>query len=151
VEAAKQENAKRKELADRDQDDGFEEVWVVFDTEGPQNTIRLEQARNAIEQARNLGFFTAVSNPCFEYWFLLHFEWCVQMFMDAGSVCNRLKTHIRDYSKAKDYYAMTKPKVQTALVNAKRVFRERCQRPQDHPCNCLPCTQVYRLVEKLLA
>jgi hypothetical protein len=120
-------------------------------SEGPQNAVRQQQARNAIERARALGFSAAVSNPCFEYWFLLHFEWCVDMFADTRQLYRKLRTYIGEYDKAKDYYLKTRPHVEAAIRNAKKVFRERCQSPHDHPCDCLPSTQVYRLVESLFA
>src|SRR5439155_24819750 len=78
VRAAKEAREERKAQAEKDQDDPFDEVWVVFDTEGPQNVQRQRAARGAIEQARTLEILTAVSNPVFEYWLLLHFEWCVK-------------------------------------------------------------------------
>jgi hypothetical protein len=66
VKAAKAAREARRAQADKDQDDPFDEVWVVFDTEGPQNLQRQQAARGAIEQARSLQILTAVSNPAFE-------------------------------------------------------------------------------------
>jgi len=58
VEAAKSARDERnREVADGVHEEGFDEVWVVFDTEGPQNVKRLRAAKNAIEQCRSLAFF----------------------------------------------------------------------------------------------
>lgn len=151
VEAAKAARDERKAQADKDLDDPFDEVWVVFDTEGPQNDHRQRAARGAIEQARSLRFETAVSNPSFEYWLLLHFEWCVKTLADGAATCHLLKKHIPDYDKGTDCYAIARPHVQTAIRYAKRVFAERYQGSSHHPCDCHPCTEVYRLVESLLS
>ena len=140
-----------KAQADKDQDDPFDEVWVVFGTEGPQNLQRQRAARGAIEQARNLGIRTAVSNPTFEYWLLLHFEWCINTFESGDAVCHMLKKHIPGFDKGKECYSITRPHVQTAIKSAKRVFAERHQHSSHHLCDCHPCTEVYRLVESLLS
>ena len=151
VKAAKEARDKRKVQADKDQDDPFDEVWVVFDTEGPQNLQRQTAARGAIEQARSLDIRTAVSNPTFEYWLLLHFEWCVKTIVSGDAACHLLKQHIPGYHKGIDCYAITRPHVRTAIGHAKRVFTERHQHSSQHPCDCHPCTEVYRLVESLLS
>jgi hypothetical protein len=77
----------------------FDEVWVVFDTEGPQNPERLNAARSAVEDARQLGYKTAISNPCFEYWLILHFENCTATLEDNEAACRRLRKHIRAGTK----------------------------------------------------
>jgi RloB-like protein len=149
--AAKEARDERKAQADKDEADPFDEVSVVFDTEGPQNDQRQQAARSAIDQARSLKILAAVSNPAFEYWLLLHFEWCVKTLEDGAAVCRLLKKHIPDYDKGEDCYAITRPHVQTAIKHAKRVFAERYQYLSNHPCDCHPCTEVYRLVESLLS
>jgi RloB-like protein len=151
VQAAKAARDERKAEADKDQADPFDEVWVVFDTEGPQNDQRQRAARGAIDQARSLEILTAVSNPSFEYWLLLHFEWCVKPLDSGAAVCHLLKKHVPDFDKGKDCYAITRPHVQTAIDRAKRVFAERHRYSSNHPCDCHPCTEIHRLVESLLS
>ena len=46
----------------------FDEIWVVFDIDEHPN---VKQAR---EEARQSNVQTAISNPCFELWLLLHVE-----------------------------------------------------------------------------
>lgn len=46
----------------------FDEYWCVFDVDEHQNISE------AIEEARLGGISVAVSNPCIELWFVLHFE-----------------------------------------------------------------------------
>jgi hypothetical protein len=98
-----------------------------------------------------LGIRTAVSNPSFEYWLLLHFEWCVKTLESGAAVCHLLKKYIPDYDKVKDCYSITRPRVETAIRHAQRVFDERHQYSSNHPCDCHPCTEVHRLVEILLS
>jgi hypothetical protein len=150
VDAARNAKAERKTQADKGEADAFDEVWVVFDIEGPQHPHRAQQARSAIKQAKDLGMDTAVSNPCFEFWLLLHFEWCVEMFVGTEPVYRRLKRHIPKYDKGENYYEIIRPHRSVAIERAKRVYRERFPTPSNHPCDCLPCTEIYRLVESLL-
>jgi hypothetical protein len=44
VESAKAARDERQALADKDLADPFDEVWVVFDTEGPQFQFRSEES-----------------------------------------------------------------------------------------------------------
>lgn len=52
-------------------DDEIDEVWCVFDVEWPTNHPKLGEA---LELAQSRRIRTAVSNPCFEYWLVLHFK-----------------------------------------------------------------------------
>ena len=49
-----------------DEDD---EVWCVFDVDENEDSIQ-----RAVEKAKESEIKIALSNPCFEIWFLLHFE-----------------------------------------------------------------------------
>ena len=102
VKAAKDKFEEQQRLAEKDDfEQPFEKdhVWVVFDTEGPQNEVRRRQAAAALDQCRALGFQTAISNPTFEYWLLLHFEYSVSVFADGKAVVTRLRSHVKDYDK----------------------------------------------------
>jgi hypothetical protein len=128
----------------------FDEVWLVFDTEGPQNHQRIADARDAIETARQLGHKTAASNPCFEYWLILHFERFAGTLMNGSAACHRLRRHLKKYDKGFDCYTPTRPLLDTARQNARELFVERCTQNAGHPCDCHPCTQLFRLIDSLL-
>ena len=148
VDAAKHARANRNAQVEEGLEDPFEEVWVVFDTEGPQNLQRQNAAKNAIEQCRQLGFNTAVSNPSFEFWFLLHFKYHVQLIANAASACRLLRKHIRGYSKNTDCFPILRDKLDVAVRHASQIVRERCA-GREHPCDCHPSTQVHLLVKSL--
>jgi hypothetical protein len=147
VALARAANEERAGLARQDRADPFEEVWVVFDTEGPQNAARIQRAREAVEEAGRLGFRTAVSNPCFEYWLLLHFEQTRKHFHNGDAVCRNLEKHIKDYDKSRSVYKATRPLVETAMQYARTLLSN----PSDHPCDVHPCTEIFRLMESLLS
>ena len=61
------EQARLETKANRRADD-FDEIWCVFDYDEHPDIAR------AIHEARQSGIDTAMSNPCFELWLVLHVE-----------------------------------------------------------------------------
>lgn len=55
----------------KQENDEIDEVWCVFDIEAPKPHSNLNQA---LAKARSNGIKTAISNPCFEIWLILHFD-----------------------------------------------------------------------------
>lgn len=146
--SAKKEKMNRDKLVERGEEDPFDEVWVVFDTEGPQNSVRNLAARNAIDQARQLNFKTAVSNPSFEFWLLLHFEYSVESFETGDKLLSKLKTHL-SYDKGQSCYDSVRELTEGAVRHAERLINERYEE-DFHPCGCHPCTQVHLLIKSIL-
>jgi hypothetical protein len=62
----KQQDEKRNERRGRGR--SYDEIWCVFDVDEHPDLPR------AFDLARRHGIFVAVSNPCIELWFVLHFE-----------------------------------------------------------------------------
>jgi RloB-like protein len=151
IAAARQAKIERQKESEQGLADEFDEVWVVFDTEGPQNAQRQNEARNAIDQAHQLKFRTAVSNPSFEYWLLLHYIWHVHPILSGKAACTLLRSHISRYRKGMNCFDITYDKIRTAIMHAERVFKERCENLSEHPCDCHPCTEVHHLAESLLS
>lgn len=59
--------AREEKKANRGADD-FDEIWCVFDYDEHPDVAK------AIHEARQSGIGTAMSNPCFELWLVLHVE-----------------------------------------------------------------------------
>lgn len=72
--------------------DGYDEAWCVIDVDE-------YDIGAAVAEARRLDVRLAVSNPCFEYWLLLHFEKCDAPLTCYDDVKPRLKRHMPDYNK----------------------------------------------------
>lgn len=66
------EAVKTKKVESRDQKRGrgraHDEIWCMFDIDAHPNVTE------AIQMARDNGIRLAISNPCIELWFILHFE-----------------------------------------------------------------------------
>jgi len=61
---------KKDELRDQRRGRGraHDEIWCMFDIDAHPNV------REAIQKAEDNGIHLAISNPCIELWFILHFE-----------------------------------------------------------------------------
>ena len=84
---------------------------------------------NARQLADGQGFKVIESNPCFEFWLLLHFAYRTAPIVrkanksPADECVKLLKRYITDYdkSKIKDYFAELLQKIETAKINAAKL------------------------------
>lgn len=67
-----------------------------------------------------------VNNPCFEYWFLLHFVRTQRKYTNCSGVIKQLEKNLPDYKKTEKYfksrnndiYSRLKPNLKDAIENA---------------------------------
>ena len=129
----------------------FDHKWIVIDrdeerTNGGGHT--LENYNEAISQAKKLNIDVAYSNPSFEIWYLLHFQY-QSAYIDRDAVNKKLETlkTLKKYDKAdENMYEFLLNKQDVAIKNAKKLVKQ-CEREKKELCN--PSTTVYKLVELL--
>lgn len=132
----------------------FDYKWIVIDrdeerTNGGGHTK--QDFSSAIERARELNISVAWSNPSFEIWYLLHYQ-----YRDTGihrdEVIKRLGACLnRKYEKNDGgIFVELVDKRFTAVRNAKRLYREKVEEMGLTPADANPCTTVYKLIEELL-
>jgi hypothetical protein len=93
--------------------ESYDHVWVVFDDDARDRALDL--AKKACDKDLSVAF----SNPCFEVWYILHFENRTGPFKNSQAVKNRLKRkHIRDYRESMGVYDRILPHQQDALQRA---------------------------------
>lgn len=133
-------------------DNDFEHKWIVIDRDeervgGGGHTK--EDFNNAIEQARINKIKVAYSNPSFEIWYLLHFEYR-NTAIDRDEVFEKLKSTI-EYNKSKlGVYAMLKESQMFAITNSKRLLANYTSGDRIHiPSDDNPSTMVHELIEIL--
>ncbi len=124
----------------------YDEVWCAMDVEVPEH----HSLAAALDKAGNMNIKTALSNPCFEFWYLLHFEQTGRQFQGCARVVARLSKHVGDYEKGMDWFQRVYPSTATAAARARNLFLQQWQSEDDPRC-CNPCTQVHELVEHLHA
>ena len=123
-------------------------IWCVFDRDS--NTNEMLSKANSVAQASGYGI--AYSNPCFEYWFLLHFADHIGYVGDADEVLRLLREdgRIPGYEKNKDIFYELFERQALALSRAgKRVKQLYGDGLVILSRESNPCTTVYELVEYL--
>jgi len=123
----------------------YDAVWCVMDVEAPTSHQSLAAA---IDKAAANGLKIALSNPMFEYWYLLHFEKTSALMQRNRDVIRGLKKHCRGYKKNDpDFFEVVYPLTSTAIANSEAVLREKHYGEDLRDCN--PSTHVHRVVVHL--
>lgn len=91
----------------------------VFDIDG--NDLR--NLSQAIRLARESRISLAMTNPCFELWFLLHFQDATPA-VSCAEVHRRLKGHIEGYCKTENYHGILGPLRSRAMDRALRTGKD---------------------------
>lgn len=110
---------------DIDEKDG-DRVWCVFDVDINYNNNNAIQSKiDEINKAKILSdknnIRLGISNPCFELWYLLHFEYTTANLKDYNDVKQRLDKYIQNYDKNKNVYDEIKPFLKDAIARFKKL------------------------------
>ena len=120
----------------------YDEVWCVIDVEAPQQH---ESLNRAYDKALSNDLKLAISNPAFEYWYLLHFEKTSALMLSNKDLRHSLKKYCPDYRKNDErFFEVVWPKTDKAIENARAVIREKHYGKDLRECN--PSTHVHKLV-----
>jgi hypothetical protein len=96
----------------------YDSTWAVFDTERADTNPRLH---DALQLARSRKINVALSNPCFEFWILLHDIFTTAPFMKCAEVIRRIKADFNPgYEKNDPTVSEYLPKIQVAVRNSAR-------------------------------
>ena len=140
----------------------FDECWIVIDRDAVEfkgngfGGHTKENFNKAIENALQNNVKIAFSNPCFELWIILHFE-----YRDTESSRDDIQDKalekinsllpqgkkLKNVDKLKNFerlYSLLKEKTPSAIKFAKKLSENEVQRKN-------PSTSVYRLVNALTA
>ncbi len=128
----------------RAREDEFDEIWVVFDKDDFPNA----EFNNVITKAKKEGIQVAYSNPAFELWYLLHFEFR-NTALTRRDCQHQLSKYLgRPYRKNDPtLYDVLLPRQSKALQHAQRL-EQQCREPRN-PAQENPSTTVHHLVEAL--
>jgi hypothetical protein len=121
-------------------------AWAVFDgdehIQGNRNNWN-----DAKQRADAHGIKLAISNPCFELWFLLHFQ-DQNANLHRDDARRSLTKHLPDYAKGGNYYpAPLEAGTAQAIVRAEALANRIEREGWDQYTN--PCTGIYSLVAAL--
>jgi len=138
----------RQQRKDNQQWSKEDNAWAVFD--GDEHIEKsLANWQSAIERAKSKKINLAITNPCFELWYLIHFQdHFAQITRD--SLMNLLKKHIADYDKSMCLYPnplklLTEQAIQRAEKITKQIERNELDE-HSNPC----CNGLHKLISSLL-
>ena len=126
-------------------DPGLDEIWCVLDHDGREEEVRkfLVWYERARKRRGGPKIEAVISDPCFEYWLLLHFEYTTRPFEKVGG-CERatrmLRRHVNDYRKgSRPFFDGLSGLRDKAIQNAERAAR----------AGPSPGTDIGRLIKRL--
>jgi len=124
----------------------YDEVWCVLDVE---KFGRNPQLPRALDMASQNSITMVLSNPCFEFWILLHFERVGSSFQDCQRVIRKLRDYLPGYQKADPgVFQQVAGQIDDAVKRAKDIMRSQWQHETD-VCRKDPSSEVYLLVQRL--
>ena len=135
---------------ERDKDERFREVWLIFDRDRVVNFDEL------IDKAGKHGMKVGWSNPCFEIWLSNYFA-NARMQSDPTLCCNDFKkllikhTPKSAYDKADTnlYAILMQHGCESDAIQRAKVRLMNQRRITDIPSEMLGCTTVFQLVEEI--
>jgi hypothetical protein len=157
-EALRLSQERKRALSDRSAGinrlESYDAIWIVFDTD----VLEPGKRHDGIAYARSKGIHVASSEPCFEYWLLLHQTFTTAMLPTCADVIPFLELHLgwEGYSrlgkKRAEVGAMMerlveKAKLQKAVAHAERVRAHHIQAQSPYPAN--PSTEVDLLLKAI--
>lgn len=126
----------------------YDKVFCVFDRDShPHFSGTIQRIKDL---SHKYPLQAIVSNPCFELWFLLHFEFTTKGYFRAGdnSPCDcliiDLKKHLCDYHKGFNNYGPLLERTSAAIANAERL-KSFCQDNEEEQSS----TDVHLLVQEM--
>jgi hypothetical protein len=128
-------------------------IWIIFDYEDNKyttdNIIKLNDKVIKINKSSKAKIHLIISNPCFELWVLLHYE-----FINTKLLCAELKTKliekwIPNYKKGTNFdFTNVYYKTDIAVKHAKQLInyhKEDNKSMLEKEAN--PCTNMYKFLE----
>lgn len=123
-------------------------AYCIFDTDVDPNKNKIIE--EAIQLARKNNIKIITSSPCFELWFLLHYDYTTAN-MDSEEVIKRLKEYYPKYEKNINIYPDIIKEIDLAIDRAKKL--EKYQTDNNRRIGTVeanPNTKVYKIVEYLM-
>lgn len=128
--------------------DRNDQAWAVFDGDEHKDNNPTNW-NNAIQLAQSNQIQLAISNPCFELWYILHFQDC-ERCVARDDAQKLLRKHINNYSKAAVLWPRPlQPLTTHAVLRAKHLMTKYQRDDLNQYYN--PSSGVWELVEALLA
>ncbi len=139
VDFAKEKKFKVKTSTVRDD---YDDIFCVVDVDDHPSL------KDAIQKARDNDLKLIISNPCFEYWYILHFERTGEAYSSRTQLYKNLEKHLgHEYNKSGcEFFEIVYQRTETSIKNSKEILCSQWHNEEDlRQCN--PSTHVHRVVE----
>ena len=122
--------------------DGYEDIFCVVDVDDHPSL------GDAVQTARDNDLRLIISNPCFEYWYILHFEKTGKSYSSRAQLYRNLERYLRQkYDKSGcDFFEIVYLRTETAINNSKEILRSQWHDEEDLR-QCDPSTHIHKVVE----
>ena len=121
----------------------YEIIYCVIDVDTHET---LDQT---IDKARGNKIRVILSNPCFEYWYILHFRKTSAPFNTSHDAKSALRREHPAYNESDTtIFDVVYPKTSDAIKHSKEVLNEQHNDAEDLR-DCNPSTHVHKIVEYL--
>jgi hypothetical protein len=123
-------------------------AFSVFDTDTDKSKQSLIDA--AIEYGKQHNVEVVLSNPCFEVWYLQHYQNQTKRFNNSNDVIDELHRYISSYKKSDDLFNQLWPNTNYAIDNCKRLMKYHDNNlVKQRSIERNPSSEVYMILEKL--
>lgn len=146
ADAAWRKKARRVEASHSNVVVEYDEVWCVFDVDAHP------RIKTAIKTADENGINVALTNPCFEFWLLLHFVRFGTTNQNRHQVQKELRQYIPGYEKGGDYVDAVFNGIGKAITRAEHILASQWQVDPEKAVEllkCNPSTAVHLVMKKL--
>lgn len=139
-------------------DDDYDKVYAIIDLDEIITSNNLNKFQNDLKPLKNDikkgKLILIICNPCFEIWFLLHFNYSTKQFRRCSGVSKELRKEkdLKDYSKSKDYlnkiniYELLRPRLlNKAIPNSEKL----CASQGTATGKRYPKCQVHKIIKDL--
>jgi RloB-like protein len=131
--------------------EGYDEVYCLIDMDKVLSDNTLAKYLIDKKKIEKKGIIVFESNPCIEFWFLLHFVRTTKPFSNCESVEKELQKYMPNYAKNQQYlvqsniYKTLKPNLLNAFENAKWIEENKTENDYNSSKS-----EVYKLIKILL-
>ena len=137
----------RKRWADEEADVRVgDKAFVIVDLDNKEDKAKVIRQLKATKGTEEY----IVSNPCFEVWYLLHYDYSTRAYLNADAAIRELRKKYPGYEKTSEMYPVLADRMDTAVANAEKLEAYHNREKHQHPdARCNPYTDVHRLVKLL--
>jgi len=134
--------------------DGYDETFCVIDIDKHSK----KKLNDAKQKARDNDIKLIISNPCFEYWYVLHFKKTGSAYNHHRDAQKEFRDILRKIYKDRHYkydksgchfFDTIYPKTRTAIKNSRSILKSQHKNETDLS-KCNPSTHVHQIVECMI-